>query len=284
MLRGVIPGGWVVVVPFSKKGTTTLVSHSKGTVPDVHTMFPKKHPEPWRARDDFVWCCMTIPATLTPVITEPSPVLQFCPILRMRIGGIEEIFKVFLPLPTIDSVEVNSSHPWSVQLPPTPLDPTHHQVVIILQLCSFLYLSVQNIWSQIGWYDYEVNHWLSIWCVLMSSAHKCSVIGQTVNSTESNNWTLLRFRPDRPVFPVTPLQVSLSLPTWAWRSPIRTIESPVGALSSTFSNEFKKGEYSELLWLQFLNSKCHIFIIPFKLNRKVCTLIELWLWCRLAKC
>ena len=48
--------------------------------------------------------------------------------------------------------------------------------------------------------------------------------------------------------PITPLQVTLSLPTWALKSPSRTTESPVGALSSTPPRDSKKARYSALLF------------------------------------
>ncbi len=46
----------------------------------------------------------------------------------------------------------------SVQLPPPPLDPTHHQVVISWQLHPSLHLSVQDIRPKVRWNDHKVNH------------------------------------------------------------------------------------------------------------------------------
>jgi len=48
---------------------------------------------------------------------------------------------------------------------------------------------------------------------------------------KSNNRTPLWFRSGGPFLPITPFQVSLSLPKWALKSPSRTRESPAGALS-----------------------------------------------------
>uniref|UniRef100_A0A3B3BJC0 Ig-like domain-containing protein n=1 Tax=Oryzias melastigma TaxID=30732 RepID=A0A3B3BJC0_ORYME len=66
---------------------------------------------------------------------------------------------------------------------------------------------------------------------------------------KSNNKTPLGFRSGRLFLPITPLQVPLSLPTWALKSPRRrTTESPVRALSSFPPRDTKKTGYSELLF------------------------------------
>lgn len=47
--------------------------------------------------------------------------------------------------------------------------------------------------------------------------------------------------------PITLFQVSLILPTWALKWPSRTMESPVGAPSSTPHRDSKKAGYSTLV-------------------------------------
>ena len=57
---------------------------------------------------------------------------------------------------------------------------------------------------------------------------------------KSKNKTPLRFRLGRPVLPVTPLQVTPSLPSWAFKYPRRTMESPGDITSRTPSRDSKK--------------------------------------------
>lgn len=45
------------------------------------------------------------------------------------------------------------------QHPSLPPDPTHHQLVIIWHLSFSLHPDVQNIQSQIWWYNYKINVW-----------------------------------------------------------------------------------------------------------------------------
>lgn len=63
---------------------------------------------------------------------------------------------------------------------------------------------------------------------------------------KSNNKTSLRFRSGRMFLPITPLEVSLSLPMWPLKSYSRTRKSPDGAPSSTPLTDPKKTRYSEL--------------------------------------
>ncbi|MEQ2162319.1 hypothetical protein GOODEAATRI_018492 [Goodea atripinnis] len=64
---------------------------------------------------------------------------------------------------------------------------------------------------------------------------------------KSNNKTPLGFRSGRLFLPITPLQVSLSFPTWVLKSPSRIMESLGEALSSNPDRDAKNAGYSALL-------------------------------------
>ena len=89
------------------------------------------------------------------------------------------------------------------------------------------------------------------WCQVHRWTSLCSnmvfVMAKLRLAQKSNNWTPLRFRSGRPFLPTTPLQVMLSLPTWALKSPNRTTELPGGNHSRTPPRDSKKAGYSELL-------------------------------------
>lgn len=59
--------------------------------------------------------------------------------------------------------------------------------------------------------------------------------------TKSNNRTHLHFRSGRPFLPITPLQVLLSLPTWALKSPSRKMDSLHVAPLSTLHHWLQEG-------------------------------------------
>ena len=87
---------------------------------------------------------------------------------------------------------------------------------------------------------------------------------------KSNNRTPLGFRSGKPFFPITSLQVSLSLPTCALKSPSKTTESPTGAPCRAPARTSKKAAYSKLLFGAYAQTTVRVF--PPALRRREATL------------
>ena len=113
----------------------------------------------------------------------------------------------------------------SPRRPPPPLEPTHHQVVVGWQLRRSLHPSVRDIQSQIRRHDYKVQHPKVSRCQVHTWTPLCLnmlfVMDNLWRAQKSSNRTPLWFKSGwggGAFFPVKPLQVSLSLPTWASKS------------------------------------------------------------------